>query len=70
MLLLSKNTVILKSFQMYRIVTSARPCNKVCYLFSFTILAQHETDDVILYIHSVHTVLHTGGILLNFKITR
>ena len=37
----------------YRVVTSARPCNKVSHLFLFTILAQHETDDVILYIHSV-----------------
>ena len=39
----------------YRVVTSARPCNKVGHLFWFTILAQHETNDVILYIHSVHT---------------
>ena len=38
----------------YRVVTSARPCNKVGHLFWFTILAQHETNDVILYIHSVH----------------
>ena len=30
---------------------------------------QHETDDVILYIHSVH-MINTEGILLNFKITR
>jgi hypothetical protein len=37
----------------YRVMTSARPCNKVSHLFLFTILAQHETDDVILYIHSV-----------------
>ena len=35
-------------------VTSARSCNKVDHLFWFTILAQHETNDVILYIHSVH----------------
>jgi hypothetical protein len=38
----------------YRVVTSARSCNKVGHLFWFTILAQHETKDVILYIHSVH----------------
>ena len=35
------------------------PCNKVGHLFWFTILAQHETDDVILYIHSVHK--HRGN---------
>ena len=40
---------------MYRVMTSARPCNKVGHLFLFTILAQHETDDVILYIHSGFT---------------
>ena len=39
---------------MYRVVTSARSCNKAGHLFLFTILAQHETNDVILYIHSVH----------------
>ena len=38
----------------YPTVTSARSCNKVNHLFWFTILAQHETNDVILYIHSVH----------------
>jgi hypothetical protein len=38
----------------YRDVTSARSCNKVGHLFWFTILAQHETNGVILYIHSVH----------------
>ena len=38
----------------YPTVTSARSCNKVDHLFWFTILAQHETNDVILYIHSVH----------------
>ena len=38
----------------YRDVTSARSCNKVGHLFWFTILAQHETNDVILYIHSIH----------------
>jgi hypothetical protein len=40
-------------------VTSARSCNKVGHLFWFTILAQHETNDVILYIHSVHK--HRGN---------
>ena len=35
-------------------MTSARSCNKVGHLFLFTILAQHETNDVIMYIHSVH----------------
>ena len=39
---------------MYRDVTSARSCNKFGRLFWFTILAQHKTNDVILYIHSVH----------------
>ena len=43
----------------YRDVTSARPYNKVGHLFWFTILALHETDDVILYIHSVHK--HRGN---------
>ena len=43
----------------YYIVTSARSCNKVGHLFWFTILAQHETNDVILYIHSVHK--HRGN---------
>ena len=38
----------------YPTVTSARSCNKADHLFWFTILAQHETNDVILYIHSVH----------------
>jgi hypothetical protein len=41
-------------FNIYRDVTSAQSCNKVGHLFWFTILAQHETNDVILYIHSVH----------------
>ena len=40
-------------------MTSARSCNKVGRLFWFTILAQHETNDVILYIHSVHK--HRGN---------
>ena len=44
---------------MYRDVTSARSCNKVGHLFWFTILAQHETNDVILYVHSVHK--HRGN---------
>ena len=43
----------------YRVVTSARSCNKVGHLFWFTILAQHETNDVILYIQSVHK--HRGN---------
>jgi hypothetical protein len=43
----------------YRVVTSARSCNKVGHLFWFTILAQHETNDVIPYIHSVHK--HRGN---------
>ena len=43
----------------YPNVTSARSCNKVGHLFWFTILAQHETNDVILYIHSVHK--HRGN---------
>ena len=38
---------------------SARSCNKVGHLFWFTILAQHETKDVILYIHSVQK--HRGN---------
>ena len=38
----------------YPTVTSAWSCNNVGHLFWFTILAQHETNDVILYIHSVH----------------
>ena len=29
-------------------------CNNVGHLFWFTILTQHETNDVILYIHSIH----------------
>jgi hypothetical protein len=43
----------------YRVVTSARSCNKVGHLFWFIILAQRETNDVILYIHSVHK--HRGN---------
>ena len=39
---------------LYRDVASARSCNKVGHLFWFKILAQHETNDIILYIHSVH----------------
>ena len=40
-------------------MTSARSCKNVGHLFWFTILAQHETNDVILYIHSVHK--HRGN---------
>ena len=40
-------------------MTSARSCNNFSHLFWFTILAQHETNDVILYIHSVHK--HKGN---------
>ena len=43
----------------YRVMTSARPSNKVGHLFWLTVIAQHETDDVILYIHSVHK--HRGN---------
>ena len=52
---------------MYRVVTSAQPCNKVGHLFWFTILMQHKTDDVILYIHSIHK--HWGNYfkLQNYK---
>ena len=39
------------NFLLYPTVTSARSCNKVDHLFWFTILAQHDTNDVILYIH-------------------
>jgi hypothetical protein len=51
----------------YRVVTSARSCNKVVHLFWFTILAQHETDDVILYIHSVHKHRGNSFKLQNYK---
>ena len=44
----------------YPTVISARSCNNVGHLYWFTILAQHETNDVILYIHSVHSV-HRGN---------
>ena len=53
---------VLRHFQQYFSypnVTSARSCNKVGHLFWFTILAQHETNDVIMYIHSVHK--HRGN---------
>ena len=43
----------------YPTVTSARSCNKVSHLFWFTIPVQRETNDVILYIHSVHK--HRGN---------
>ena len=39
---------------LYRVVTSAWSCNKVGHLFWFTILAQHEANDVILYIYNVY----------------
>ena len=38
----------------YPSMISARSCNKVGHLFWCTILAHHETNDVIMYIHSVH----------------
>ena len=38
----------------YPTVTSVLSCNKVGHLFWFTILAQHQTNDIILYIHSLH----------------
>ena len=47
------------TIMMYRVMTSARSCNKVCHLFWFTILTPHETNDVIMYIHSVHK--HRGN---------
>ena len=47
------------SANMYPNVTSARSCNKVGHLFWFTILAQCETNDIILFIHSVHK--HRGN---------
>jgi hypothetical protein len=57
-LLSHKNRVLLRKYQLmqptYPTVTSARSCNNVGHLFWFTILAQHETNEVILYIHSVH----------------
>ena len=42
--------------------------HKVGHLFWFTILAQHETNDIILYIHSVHK--HRGNYFQrqNYKI--
>ena len=51
----------------YRVVTSARPCNKVGHLFWSIILVQHETDDVILYIHSVHKHRRNIFKLQNYK---
>ena len=47
------------SDNIYPTVTSARSCNKIGHLFWFTILAQHETNHVILYIHGVHK--HRGN---------
>jgi hypothetical protein len=52
---------------LHRVVTSARPCNKVGHLFWFTILALHETNDVILYIHSVHKHRGNSFRLQNYK---
>ena len=49
-------------------MTSARPYNKVGHLFWFTILAQHETDDIILYIHSVHKHRGNSFKLQDYKI--
>ena len=55
-------TMALECFKiLYRVMTSTRQCNKVGHLFGFTMLVQHETDDVILYIHSVHK--HRGNSL-------
>jgi hypothetical protein len=51
----------------YPTVTSARSCNKVGHLFWFTILAQHETNDVILYIHSVHKHIGNSFQRQNYK---
>ena len=48
-----------RKFDIYCVMTSARSCNKVGHLFWFTILAQHETNDVIPYIHRVHK--HRGN---------
>ena len=50
-------------------MTSARPCNKVSHLFWFTILAQHETDDVILYIHNLHKHRGNSFKLQNYKMS-
>jgi hypothetical protein len=47
------------TFQKRSWTVIARSCNKVGHLFWFTILAQHETNNVILYIHSVHK--HRGN---------
>jgi hypothetical protein len=55
----SYNCYIYIYIYIYPTVTSARSCNKVGHLFWFTILAQHETNDVTLYIHSVHK--HRGN---------
>ena len=51
--------LLIKQHITYPTVTSARSCNNVGHLFWFTILVQHETNDVILYIHSVHK--HRGN---------
>jgi hypothetical protein len=41
------------------IIIREKRCNNVGHLFWFTILAQHDINDVILYIHSVHK--HRGN---------
>jgi hypothetical protein len=48
-------------FYIYPTVTSARSCNNVGHLFWFTILVQHETNDVILYIHIYSIHKHRGN---------
>ena len=56
---INKTLLLIKQHITYPTVTSARSCNNVGHLFWFTILVQHETNDVILYIHSVHK--HRGN---------
>ena len=51
----------------YHVVTSARPCNNVGHLFWFTFLAQNETDDVIMYIHSAHKYRGNSFKLQDYK---
>jgi hypothetical protein len=64
---MAKSTILQCTNSIYRVVTSARSCNKVGHLFWFTILAQHETNDVILYIHSVHKHRGNSFKLQNYK---
>jgi hypothetical protein len=59
MTIMSTNRKNTNAWRIPSTVTSARSCNKVGHLFWFTILAQHETNDVILYIHNVHK--HRGS---------